>query len=227
MTVRENLEIVRGKIARAAEGCGRRSEDILLVAVVKNVAASLIKEAIESGITDLGENRLQEALQHRPLFPGATWHMIGHLQRNKVRQALDTFAIIQSVDSPQLIDEINRLAVSPIPVLIEVNTSGEASKYGVRPEGAIELVRYAAAAGKLKIEGLMTVGPLTSEMGKTRTAFRTLADLRNRISALQLPGAQMRYLSMGMSDDFEIAIEEGANILRIGRAIFGPRQRRD
>ena len=150
-------------------------------------------------------------------YPAANFQLIGHLQRNKVRQALDMFAIIQSLDSERLADEIARRAVKPIPVLIEVNTSGETSKFGIEPGRAAELARYAASLGKINLSGLMTIGPRS---GDPRAAFRSLRQLRDKIGALGLPGAELKYLSMGMTDDFETAIAEGSNLLRIGRGIF-------
>jgi hypothetical protein len=146
--------------------------------------------------------------------------MIGHLQRNKVGQALDMFDIIQSVDSERLMEEINQRATKIVPILIEVNTSGEASKFGVEPETTIALARFASSLEKIKVRGLMTIGPLTTDPGRIRSSFKKLKELKNRIADSGFPGVEMEYLSMGMSDDFEIAIEEGSNLLRIGRAIF-------
>jgi len=146
--------------------------------------------------------------------------MIGHLQRNKVKKALQLFDCIQSVDSLKLAEELNKRASSPIRVFVEVNTSGEPTKYGVSPDEAVDFVCKIAELPNLKIEGLMTIGPLH---GDPRPAFRTLRKLGDELNALNIPDVHIKYLSMGMSDDFEIAIEEGSNMIRIGRALFGPR----
>ena len=221
MSIKENLELVRRRIAAAAVAAGRDPEGIKLVAVIKNVPLADVEAALAAGLTELGENRIQEAEERNQLlrakYPAVGFHLIGHLQRNKVRQALDMFDIIQSLDSERLAAEISQRAVKPVPVLIEVNTSGETAKFGIEPEQTVALVRYASSLEKIKILGLMTVGPLS---GEPSAAFRRLRELRERIAALDLPGVEMKYLSMGMTDDFEAAIAEGSNLLRIGRGIF-------
>src|SRR3989339_1694965 len=221
MGIKEKIDALRDKIARAADRAGQPASDILLVAVIKGVPDDLVREALGCGISHIGENRVQEAQSRfqkfRSEFPGISLHMIGHLQRNKVRQALDIFDIIQSVDSQRLVDEIDQKAVRPIPALIEVNTSGERSKYGIEPEHAADLVRSAQACKHLTLQGLMTVGPLSGGPDASRRAFRSLRQLRDEIAAAH-PAADLRLLSMGMSDDFEIAIEEGSNLVRIGRS---------
>ena len=198
------------------------------MAVIKNIPTELVFQALGAGVTDLGENRIQEAQARyrliREKFPGVAYHMIGHLQRNKVGQALDMFDIIQSVDSVRLLEEINKRATKFVPILIEVNTSGETSKFGIEPEKTIELVRLASTFDKIKVRGLMTVGPLVADPDKIRPSFRKLRDLRDQIAARGFPGVEMEWLSMGMSDDFEVAVEEGSNMLRIGRVIFGERR---
>jgi len=221
VSIKENLDLLRRRIEAAARGAGRDPGEIKLVAVIKHVPTADIFEAIEAGLTDLGENRVQEALARdqeiRARYPAVNFHLIGHLQRNKVRQALDMFAIIHSLDSERLADEIAQRAVKPIPVLIEVNTSGETSKFGIEPGRAVELARYASSLEKIKLAGLMTIGPRS---GDPRPAFRSLRELRDKIGALDQPGVELKYLSMGMTDDFETAIAEGSNLLRIGRGIF-------
>ncbi len=205
------------------------------MAVIKNIPTELVFQALGAGVTDLGENRIQEAQARyrliREKFPGVAYHMIGHLQRNKVGQALDMFDIIQSVDSVRLLEEINKRAQPDggqatkfVPILIEVNTSGETSKFGIEPEKTIELVRLASTFDKIKVRGLMAVGPLVADPDKIRPSFRKLRDLRDQIAAQGFPGVEMEWLSMGMSDDFEVAVEEGSNMLRIGRVIFGERR---
>ena len=221
MSIKENVEQVRRRVAAAARGAGRDPAEIKLVAVIKNVPLPDVFQALDAGITDLGENRVQEAQSRRQeireKYPAAILHLIGHLQRNKVRQALDMFAIIQSLDSERLAREIDRCAARPVPVLIEVNTSGEASKFGTEPDLALELVRSASLLKNIKIQGLMTIGPLA---GDPRPGFRSLRKLRDRIAGLRLPNVEMKYLSMGMTGDFEEAVAEGSNLLRIGRGIF-------
>jgi len=224
MSVKDNLQRVWERIARAAERVGRDPKEIKLVAVIKNVPDDLVFEALAAGVTDLGESRVQEAkiraARIKAQFPQITYHMIGHLQRNKVGQALELFDIIQSVDSQRLLEEINRRASNQVSVLIEVNTSGEQTKFGAEIDRVEELVRFASSCDKIKVEGLMTVGPLGEDPEKVRSCFRKLRELKDQILAMNFPRISMSCLSMGMTDDFEVAIEEGATMVRIGRAIF-------
>jgi hypothetical protein len=223
MSIAENLVLIRNRIAQAARRAGRNPIDIKLVAATKDVPVSLIEEAVRAGIMDIGENRVQEArqkfdqLKHLPV----TFHMIGHMQTNKVKTALEMFSVIQSVDSERLADEISGKSQKTIDVFIEVNTSGEESKFGISPDKAIRLARHISGLKNLRLTGLMTVGPLTNNEPDIRKSFRSLADLFDQIKGLNLPAVELKYLSMGMSDDFEPAIEEGSNLVRIGRAIFG------
>jgi len=223
MTIASNLAAVRANIEAAAKKSGRDPKDIKLVAATKDVPVSMIAEAIKAGLTDIGENRVQEAkgkfaeLKHLPV----AWHMLGHLQTNKVKDALEMFSVIQSVDSIHLAQEISKRAGRSIQVLVEVNTSGEASKFGVSPESAVELARNVSELPNLKLAGLMTVGPLTRDEKRIRGAFGQLRRLYNEIKGLNLTAVELKYLSMGMSDDYGMAIEEGSNLVRIGRAIFG------
>lgn len=219
VSIKENLEAVYERIEKAAGSVGRNLRDITLIAAIKSVPLDLVFEALEAGVKNVGENRVQEAAaRHREIksrFPEVSLHMIGHLQRNKVRQALDIFDIIQSVDSGRLARELSK-----VPILIEVNTSGEAAKYGVSPDAAVELLRTLSGLGNIKIKGLMTLAPLT---GDPRPSFFRLRKLSEEIMKLGLPNIEMSCLSMGMTDDFEAAIQEGSNMVRIGRAIFGER----
>jgi len=223
MTIADNLRTVRSRIERAARLSGREPEDIKLVAATKDVPASLIKEAINAGLTDIGENRVQEAkqkfdaLKDRPV----AWHMIGHLQTNKVKPALEIFSVIQSVDSERIADEISQRAQKIVDVFIEINTSGEESKFGIAPEKAARLAEHISGLKNLNLTGLMTVGPLAGDKTAVRISFRLLKSLFEEIKGLNLSGGELKYLSMGMSQDFETAIEEGSNLVRIGRAIFG------
>ncbi len=215
MNIAENI----GKI-REKSGSAR------ILAVTKNVDIPRIIEAIKAGITDLGENRVQEAaakhaeINHR--FPLVRWHMIGHLQKNKVKAALQIFDVIQSVDSLELAEEINKRAEGLIEIFIEVNTSGEESKFGVKPEALADLIRSASKLSNLKITGLMTMGPLTDDKEKIKSSFRKLKELRDQLQQAGFAG--ITHLSMGMSADFPLAIEEGSDIIRIGRAIFATDQ---
>ena len=222
MSIADNIALVKSRIEKAARRAGRDPAEIKLVAVTKNVTADLIAEAVKAGITDIGENRVQEAEKKFDLIKAlpVTWHMIGHLQTNKVKAALGMFSVIQSVDSDRLADEISKKTTGVTDVFVEVNTSGETAKYGIEPDKAMELARYIAGLKNLKLAGLMTVGPATNIEQEVRKSFRSLADLFGQIKRLNLPGVELKYVSMGMSDDFEIAIEEGSNLIRIGRAIF-------
>ncbi len=225
--VAENLKRVRERIARAAVRSGRQPEEIRLVAVTKTVPPERINEAIRAGVRSIGENRVQEAREKKEQVEPVEWHLVGHLQTNKVKYAVKLFDLIQSVDSLHLAEEISKrcgkLGVE-MPILVEVNTSGEETKFGVEPGRAIELVEQVAALPHLKILGLMTIGVFSDDVPAVRRCFTTLRNLAEEIRRLQISGVEMKYLSMGMSSDFEIAIEEGSNMVRIGTAIFGPRQ---
>jgi pyridoxal phosphate enzyme (YggS family) len=214
------LQSVRARIAAAAEIAGRDPASIRLVAVIKNVPLELVYEALAAGVTDLGENRVQEAAERhaaiRARFPQTAIHFIGHLQRNKVGQAVELFDIIQSVDSERLaaaLDEKAGQAGRTVPVLLEVNVSGEAGKYGVTVSAAESLIRSVSGLKNLKIKGLMTMAPI----GNAGPTFQGLKSFRD---SLHIPDVDLSVLSMGMSDDFEAAIAAGSNLVRIGRVIF-------
>ncbi len=214
------------RINAAAERSGRSPGAIALVAAAKTRNPLEIRAAVEAGVSIIGENRVQEAEPKiRELGDvECAWHMVGHLQRNKAAQAVRLFDMIQSLDSRRLADELQRRAAAAakvIPVLLEVNTSAEDTKYGVAPEAAEEFAGYVNAQANLRIDGLMTIGPLGGGAAAAVAAFAALRRLYEKI-APSLGGA-FRWLSMGMTDDFELAIGEGANMVRVGRAIFGPR----
>jgi hypothetical protein len=216
--VRANLERVRERVARAAQRAGRRPEDILLIGVSKTVPAERVREAIAAGLPALGENRVQEAKEKiRVLGRPVPWHLIGHLQTNKVKDALDLFDVIQSVDRPALAAELARRARRPVDVLVEVNLAGEPAKSGFAPAEVKPAVDALAALPGLRVRGLMAIPPAAAAE-QTRPWFRTLRELRD--------AAGLPELSMGMSADFEVAIEEGATMVRVGTAIFGERPRR-
>jgi pyridoxal phosphate enzyme (YggS family) len=231
----DGLSRVRERIATACHRCGRDTDDVQLVAVCKRIPLARVVAACRAGQWDLGENRLQEALPRqqelsellrRAELPAdrVQWHFIGHLQTNKAKKAVGRFALLQAVDSMRQVDLLqSRAAELGIrqPLLIEVNLSGEAQKYGCRPEGTVELLEHIAACPDLEPQGLMTMasfGAAAEALRRTFAGLRRLAEQAARDTGLALP-----HLSMGMSDDFEIAIAEGATIVRIGTAIFGPR----
>jgi len=221
-------------IAEAAAKAGRSPEEITIVGVSKTMPADRIREAVEAGLEEIGENRVQEAKEKieelSPLFGSqgrkVRWHMVGHLQRNKARTAVRLFDMIQSIDSRRIAEAVSRAAMdlgTVQEVLVEVNTSGEPSKYGVSPEGAVKFAADLADLKGLRMLGLMTVGPLTPDPEGARPAFATLRELGERIRAEGFPWAEVRFLSMGMTGDLRQAVEEGSNMVRVGTAIFGPR----
>ncbi|PYN89846.1 MAG: YggS family pyridoxal phosphate-dependent enzyme [Candidatus Rokuibacteriota bacterium] len=217
--IRANLERVRERVAKAAESAGRRPSAVLLIGVSKTVEVARIREAIEGGVPALGENRVQEAKEKvaeigRPV----PWHLIGHLQTNKVRDALEIFDVIHSLDRLDLARELDKRARArgrTVDALVEVNLAGEASKGGVAPDGLDELLHAVAAMSMVKVRGLMAIPPEAKEPDDSRVWFRALRKLGERHGFAEL--------SMGMSGDFEVAIEEGATMVRVGTAIFGPR----
>lgn len=232
MSVAENVAFVRDRIVASARRSGRRPEEILLMAVTKMFPPERIKEAFDAGLRLFGENRVQEfagkAGALRELHD-AEWHMIGHLQTNKASKAVEFFTAVDSVHSLRLAQKLNASAQQlgkKLVVLIEINVGGEAAKTGVAP-GASDLEELLQAASQLKsleIRGLMTVPPFTEDPQQARPYFRQLQELRDEIAARRLPAIGMDVLSMGMSHDFEVAIEEGSTCVRVGTAIFGERK---
>jgi PLP dependent protein len=223
--IKENLQIIGEKMARAAEKSGRSAKEIILVAVSKTHPAEAIKAAVEYGVSDLGESRIQEAEPKIDLLGGiARWHMIGHLQSNKVKKAVTIFDMIQSVDSLKLAEEIDRRAGEMgkrIDCLVEVNSSGEISKFGLEPEKVIDLLGEMNGLENINVCGLMTIGPLVDDEKRIREAFGLTRELF--LESQKIMGGAFATLSMGMSDDFEMAIAEGSTMVRVGTAIFGPR----
>jgi pyridoxal phosphate enzyme (YggS family) len=220
-----NVARIRDRMARAAERSGRALGDIRLIAVSKIVEPERVREAIAAGVTDVGENYVQEAAAKRPqVGSGARWHMIGHLQRNKAAQAVQIFDMIQTVDSQRLAEAIGKRAEAAgrtMSVLLQVNTSGEESKSGAVPEEVERLLDSVREVAGVRVEGLMTIGRWDPDPERARPEFKLLAELAGRLE--ERCGAEVRWLSMGMSHDFEIAIEEGANLIRVGTGVFGPR----
>jgi len=225
MSIAENISHVRARIDAALDRSGRAGQDVTLVAVTKTVPVERIREALAAGITDVGENRAQEAVAKvEALGTGPQWHFIGYLQRNKVRQVVPFAHLIQSVDRVELLEEIDKRAAAIDTVqhvLIEVNVAGEEAKSGADPAWLDDI---AAAAGRLshvRIRGLMTMAPLVADAESARPVFRKLRALFDKMSKEKAPNVEMVHLSMGMTNDFEVAIEEGSNMVRVGRAIFG------
>lgn len=226
--ISRNLARVRERIAAAARRAGRNPDEVTLVAVTKGVGLDRVLEAVACGVTHIGENRVQEAAAKFPhLPPGVVRHMVGHLQRNKAKMAVRLFDLIHSLDSLRLAEELNRRALEAgrvMDVLVQVNVSGEPTKYGVSPEEVEALVENMASLPGLRLRGLMTIAPIVEDPEQARPYFRRLRQLGDviRSAATDLKLERLE-LSMGMTDDFEVAVEEGATIVRIGRAIFGPR----
>lgn len=226
VNIKENLIRCLEQIDRAAVKIGKKGSDITLVAVTKMVDPARINEGIEAGIKIIGENKVQEAHAKKEYVKPVSWHMVGHLQTNKIKQAVTLFDMIQSVDSFHLAKEMNKHCQTfqkKMPILIEVNTSGEPTKFGCKPQDTISLVREISQLPGITIKGLMTIGAFTSEKEKIRNCFILLRQLFEKIVELKLSTVDMSILSMGMSADFELAIEEGATMVRLGTAIFGPR----
>lgn len=221
------LAEVRDRIAVAAQRSGRAAGDVTLIGVVKTLPGEWVAEAVRLGVRDLGENRVQEAEAHQLAVPrdGARWHMIGHLQRNKVGKALALFDVVHGVDDLDLAVTIARRAREAgrvAAVLVEVNVSGEDSKFGVAPDALPALLAEVAALDGLELRGLMTVGAPVQRAEDARAGFARLRSLRDRSAALL--GRPLPELSMGMSGDYEVAAEEGATLVRVGSALFGARQ---
>ncbi len=225
--ISSNVSLIRQRMEVACSRCGRDPRSVRLMAVSKTVAPERIRQALDAGVTLLGENYVQEAREKIPAIGHvAEWHMIGHLQTNKVKYVVNLFDWIHSVDRLELARELDRRAGQNnrrLNVLIEVNVSGEESKSGIEATQALELVRQVSLLPHINLCGLMTMPPYSDHPENSRPYFQALRKLRDDISAADIPGIRMDELSMGMTDDFEVAIEEGATIIRVGRAIFGNR----
>lgn len=234
MSVAENLARVREQIQSAAQRAGRSPDEITLVAVSKTFPVQAVLEAYAAGARDIGENRVEEAGEKIPAVnrqlggEPLRWHLIGHLQRRKARDAIALFDLVQSIDTLRLAETLNRhakLAGKQVPVLLQVNIANDPQKFGFVPQPRAEFWRdmeKVIALDSLRVEGLMTIGPLVATAELARPFFRALRELRDELER-RYPGAQWHELSMGMTDDYAVAIEEGATLVRIGRAIFGQR----
>ncbi len=233
----KNIEIVRHKVNEALCACQRDESEVKIVAVSKRHSAESVVEAIMAGVSDIGENRVQEAVEKRPLvekllserkfdYSGVRWHMIGQLQSNKTRKAAELFDVVQSVDSLKIAQRLSNATVElgkTLDIFVEVNTSAESSKSGVFPEQAITLVKAINTLPGMNILGLMTVGPLTDDENIIIDSFNQLRNIRDDILTAMSYRSIGKELSMGMSDDFPLAIGAGSTLVRIGTAIFGPR----
>ncbi len=228
-TILANLGHIHRRIERACRQAGRSSQNVRLLLATKTVPAEKIQIALEAGETLIGENKAQEAQGKFETLreAGAEWHFIGHLQTNKVKDVLKFATLVQSVDRMELVEKLDqRLQFEgrSLDILVQVNTSYEESKFGIAPEKALAFVREVARYDTLRIKGLMTIGLLSSEGDQVRKGFRLLSSLREQIALKGIPGVEMRELSMGMSADLEMAVAEGATMVRVGTAIFGPRR---
>jgi hypothetical protein len=227
-TIAGRLQAVRERIRAAALGAGRAPDAIRLVAVSKTFPLSAVAEAYEAGQRDFGENRVQEALQKIAVSTefSIRWHLLGHLQTNKARKAASAFAMIQSVDSVELLEKLDQAAedTGRAPeLLIQVDLASETTKFGVPPAGVPRLCEAAAACRAARVVGLMTLPPVPETPEEARPWFRRLRALRDELLAAGVPASMLRELSMGMSGDFDVAVQEGATIVRVGTAIFGSR----
>ena len=226
-TIRDHLNEVRENIQKACEKAGRSPQEVTLIAVSKTKPLFMLEEAYEAGARDFGENKVQEILEKHPKMPeDARFHMIGHLQRNKVKQVLPHAVLIQSVDSYRLAEQISQEAGKlgiTAKILLEVNVAKEESKFGMMPEDVPEMAGQIAALPHLQIEGLMTIAPFVDDPEKNRPVFRKLYQLSVDIKKKNIDNVNMSVLSMGMTGDYQVAVEEGATMIRVGTGIFGAR----
>ncbi|MBM7624949.1 YggS family pyridoxal phosphate-dependent enzyme [Sporohalobacter salinus] len=228
--IKKNLNQVQKRIETAAKRAGRDSDEIKLVTVTKTRSIEEIQEAVEAGIVDLGENRVQELRdKYDNISQEINWHMIGHLQRNKVKyiMRMERCSLIHSMDSMRLAKKINKragMADRVMDVLVQINVAGDENKFGLKPEETIDYLKEVSEFENLQVKGLMTMVPYVEDSEKVRPYFKRLKDLFDEAKRTDIPNIKMQELSMGITNDFEVAIEEGATIVRIGSAIFGPRE---
>lgn len=225
----ENVAAVRARVAAAARRGGRDPAAVTIIAVTKTRTVDEVRQVLAAGLVDLGENRVQELQEKSTALggTGATWHLIGSLQTNKAKQALGLASLIHSLDREALADEFARIAEragKPVDALVQVNVSGEESKHGIAAADLIGFLERISERGHIRIHGLMTMAPLDADTEQARPHFRRLRLLAAEAQRLALPGIDLRHLSMGMSGDYEVAVEEGATLVRVGTAIFGARQ---
>lgn len=222
--VQDNVARIRRDIDESLEKSGRRGASVAIMAVTKTLPADAVTAVVAAGINDIGESRVKETAEKKPFVEvPCKWHLIGHLQMNKVNKALELYDMIHSVDSYELAEAINARAQSPMDILIQVNSSGEETKFGLDPEKVADIIKRIGGLQKIMVRGLMTIGPLTDDETQIRHSFRMTRSLFDDLKELDLPNCRMEYLSMGMSGDYGIAVEEGSNMVRIGTALFGRR----
>ncbi|WLR43613.1 YggS family pyridoxal phosphate-dependent enzyme [Bacillus carboniphilus] len=222
MSVEKNLSQLKKEIEDTCSKMGRSIHDINIIAVTKYVSKETAKEAVDLGVTHLGENRVEGLHEkYENLGKEVTWHFIGTLQSRKVKDVLPYVDYIHSLDRLSLAKEINKRSTKKVPCFVQVNTSGEESKHGLKPEDVVPFIRELEAFSKIKIVGLMTMAPYTDDEKRIRSCFQMLTSLKNEVQQLHLPYAPCEELSMGMSNDFQIAIEEGATMIRIGSSLVG------
>ena len=225
----KNIKTIEQRIAKACKDSGRKREEVKLLLATKTVSAEQIKKVVKHGYTLMGENKIQEAMAKQEVLKAQPieWHFIGHLQTNKVKFVTQLAAVVQTVDRLRLASKLqNRLVYDKresMDVYIQVNTSSEASKFGIPPDKALELIKQVSEFPRLNIKGLMTIGILSSKDDKVRDCFKLLKEIQMQAKELALPNASFNELSMGMSNDLELAIEEGSTMIRVGTAIFGKR----
>lgn len=223
----DNCERISKRISAAALKAGKNPAEVKLIAVSKTVDTERIKKALEWGITDLGENRVQELCEKADIIDEKCyWHLIGHLQTNKVKYIIDRVSMIHSLDRLELAEEIQRRAEKAgrvIEALVQVNVAAEESKFGISPDETLDFIKKLTKMGNIRVKGLMTIAPLANNPEDVRWVFASLRKLLIDISKENIDNIDMVYLSMGMSNDFEVAVEEGSNMVRIGTAIFGKR----
>jgi pyridoxal phosphate enzyme (YggS family) len=229
LSIRENIDDITKKIENTCKKIGRNPKDITVIAVSKTVESKRAKEAVNAGINNLGENRVQELIKKYDELSDldVKWHMIGHLQKNKVKYIIDKTVLIHSVESLSLAEEINKRAEKNnliANVLIELNIGEEESKFGINEENVYDFITSMEQFENIKVLGLMTVAPFCENPEDVRWVFKKMKNIYDKISTMNLRNTEMNYLSMGMTNDYEIAIEEGSNIIRIGTAIFGARK---
>ncbi len=228
MSIKENIDGILKRVAGACERSGRNPDDITLIAVSKTVNADRAREAVEGGISNLGENRVQELTDKFEKLSdiNVKWHMIGHLQKNKVKYIIDKAELIHSVESLELAEEIDKRAAKnnlKANILVELNIGEEESKFGISEETVYDFVKSLEQFENINVLGIMTVAPFAEDPEEIRWVFKNMKVIFDKLSNMNIKNSNMKFLSMGMTNDFEIAIEEGANIIRIGTAVFGER----
>ncbi len=226
-SIKQNIESIEAEIKEICQRCGRSFEDITLIAVSKTIDTDRINYAVDCGVSNLGENKVQEIMdKYDHISKNVKWHLIGHLQSNKVKYIIDKVELIHSVDSEKLAEEISRRAQQnnmKKDVLVQINVAKEDTKFGIDIEDAVDFVKSISRFDNICIKGLMTVAPYDEDPEKVRPVFRQLKQKFDQLAQLDIPNTDMKYLSMGMSNDYPVAIEEGSNMIRVGTAIFGKR----